>query len=406
MSRQKYTLHGHWLQSSTATGRLSMEEPNLQCVEHLVEFKVNNKNRCGDDAEADNYKINARDFFVPTQENWLLLTADYSQIELRLMAHFSKDSALIDLLSKPDGDVFTMIAARWTGRAEDSVCSLEREQTKRLVYGILYGMGPNTLSGQLNCSSDEAKEKIRSFKNSFPGVASWLHEAVSSCHQKGYVETLKGRKRYLSKIKFGNSKEKSRAQRQAVNSICQGSAADIIKIAMINIYSVIVEGVHSLDPSFSAATKFHMLKDRCRILLQVHDELVLEVDPSVIKEASLLLRESMESAALLLVPLHVKLKVGRTWGSLVPFPADQNTDALQYAENRGYTSSLFAVHFHTTGGVDRLERTISVLIFFIWTMKLANQTNGRINQSAGVSGTIEVGICRCLMTIVCTAFLE
>ncbi|KAL5850413.1 hypothetical protein ACOSQ3_008468 [Xanthoceras sorbifolium] len=328
MSRQKYTLHGHWLQSSTATGRLSMEEPNLQCVEHLVEFKVNNKNRCGDDAEADNYKINARDFFVPTQENWLLLTADYSQIELRLMAHFSKDSALIDLLSKPDGDVFTMIAARWTGRAEDSVCSLEREQTKRLVYGILYGMGPNTLSGQLNCSSDEAKEKIRSFKNSFPGVASWLHEAVSSCHQKGYVETLKGRKRYLSKIKFGNSKEKSRAQRQAVNSICQGSAADIIKIAMINIYSVIVEGVHSLDPSFSAATKFHMLKDRCRILLQVHDELVLEVDPSVIKEASLLLRESMESAALLLVPLHVKLKVGRTWGSLVPFPADQNTDAV------------------------------------------------------------------------------
>ncbi|KAK1550568.1 hypothetical protein Q3G72_021166 [Acer saccharum] len=328
MSRQKYTLHGHWLQSSTATGRLSMEEPNLQSVEHLVEFKMNNKNRCGDDAEADNYKINARDFFVPTQENWLLLTADYSQIELRLMAHFSKDSALIDLLSKPDGDVFNMIAARWTGRTEDSVSSLEREQTKRLIYGILYGMGPNTLSGQLNCSSDEAKEKIRSFKNSFPGVDSWLHEAVSSCRQKGYAETLKGRKRYLSKIKFGNSKEKSKAQRQAVNSICQGSAADIIKIAMINIYSVIVEGVYCLDPSFSAATMFHMLKDRCRILLQVHDELVLEVDPSVIKEAALLLRKSMESAALLLVPLHVKLKVGRTWGSLVPFPADQITDVV------------------------------------------------------------------------------
>ena len=114
-----------------------------------------------------------------------MLTADYSQIELRLMAHFSKDSALIDLLSKPDGDVFNMIAARWTGRTEDSVSSLEREQTKRLIYGILYGMGPNTLSGQLNCSSDEAKEKIRSFKNSFPGVDSWLHEAVSSCRQKG-----------------------------------------------------------------------------------------------------------------------------------------------------------------------------------------------------------------------------
>lgn len=115
----------------------------------------------------------------------MLLTADYSQIELRLMAHFSKDSVLIELLSKPDGDVFTMIAARWTGRDEESVSTLEREQTKRLIYGILYGMGPNTLSGQLNCTSDEAKEKIRSFKTSFSGVASWLHEAVSSCSQKG-----------------------------------------------------------------------------------------------------------------------------------------------------------------------------------------------------------------------------
>lgn len=122
-------------------------------------------------------------FFL--QENWILLAADYSQIELRLMAHFSKDPALIGLLSKPHGDVFTMIAARWTGRSEDSVDSHERDQTKRLIYGILYGMGPNTLSEQLNCSSDEAKEKIKSFKSSFPGVASWLHVAVSSCRQKG-----------------------------------------------------------------------------------------------------------------------------------------------------------------------------------------------------------------------------
>lgn len=101
------------------------------------------------------------------------------------MAHFSKDSALIDLLSKPDGDVFTMIAARWTGKQEDSLGLNEREQTKRLIYGILYGMGPNTLAEQLNCSLDEAKVKIKSFKSSFPGVASWIQEAVSSCHQKG-----------------------------------------------------------------------------------------------------------------------------------------------------------------------------------------------------------------------------
>ena len=101
------------------------------------------------------------------------------------MAHFSKDSALIELLSKPQGDVFTMMSAIWTGRAEDSVSSNEQDQTKRLIYGILYGIGANTLAEQLDCTSDEAKEKIKSFKSYFPGVASWLCEAILSCCQKG-----------------------------------------------------------------------------------------------------------------------------------------------------------------------------------------------------------------------------
>ncbi|KAL2525525.1 Helicase and polymerase-containing protein TEBICHI [Abeliophyllum distichum] len=320
MRTQKYTLHGHWLQTSTATGRLSMEEPNLQCVEHMVEFKINNDDKDDDDESGSgHYKINAREFFVPTQDDWLLLTADYSQIELRMMAHFSKDSSLVELLSDPQGDVFAMIAAKWTGKDNSEVTSQERNQTKRLVYGILYGMGPNTLAQQLDCSSNEAAEKIQTFKKSFPGVASWLQEAVTSCHKEGYIKTLKGRKRFLSKIKFGNSKEKSKAQRQAVNSICQGSAADIVKIAMINIHSVIVEDAEASHPCSVFAEKFYMLKGRCRLLLQVHDELVLEADPSVVKEAGLLLQSSMESAVSLHVPLPVKLKVGKTWGSLGPF---------------------------------------------------------------------------------------
>lgn len=119
------------------------------------------------------------------QENWLLLTADYSQIELRLMAHFSKDSVLVNLLREPNGDVFTMISARWTGKSKLDVSPKERDQTKRLVYGILYGMGPNSLSEQLECSSDEAAHKIQSFKSTFPGVSSWLNDAVASCRQKG-----------------------------------------------------------------------------------------------------------------------------------------------------------------------------------------------------------------------------
>nr|VDD00395.1 unnamed protein product [Brassica oleracea] len=316
LSTQRYTLHGHWLQTSTATGRLSIEEPNLQSVEHEVEFILDKSGK------EDRYKINARDFFVPTQENWLLLTADYSQIELRLMAHFSRDSSLIAQLSQPEGDVFTMIAAKWTGKTEDSVGPHDRDQTKRLIYGILYGMGANRLAEQLECSSDEAKEKIRSFKSSFPAVTSWLNETVSFCQEKGYIQTLKGRRRFLSKIKFGNAKEKSKAQRQAVNSVCQGSAADIIKIAMINIYSAISEDVNTSASSSSTEARFHMLKGRCRILLQVHDELVLEVDPSYGKEAAMLLQSSMENAVSLLVPLHVKLKIGKAWGSLEPLQAD------------------------------------------------------------------------------------
>lgn len=120
-----------------------------------------------------------------SKDNWLLLTADYSQIELRLMAHFSKDSSLIELLSEPQGDVFNMIAAKWTGKTEAIVSQEERDQTKRLVYGILYGMGAKSLAEQIDCSADEAAERIESFKRSFPGVASWLQEAVTSCRKKG-----------------------------------------------------------------------------------------------------------------------------------------------------------------------------------------------------------------------------
>ncbi|GJZ08398.1 helicase and polymerase-containing protein TEBICHI isoform X1 [Tanacetum coccineum] len=326
MKTQRYTLHGHWLQTSTATGRLSMEDPNLQCVEHMVEFKMERDEKTDGDSETEHYKVNPRDFFIPTQENWLLVTADYSQIELRLMAHFSKDPSLVELLTKPLGDVFNMITARWTGKAESSVDSKERDQTKRLVYGILYGMGANSLADQLECSPEDAGEKIQSFKSSFPGVASWLKEVVAGCRKKGYVETLMGRKRFLAKIKFGNSEEKSKAQRQSVNSICQGSAADIIKVAMITIHSVIGEGVEKSESSVKFAERFHMLKGRCRVLLQVHDELILEADPSVVNEAGLLLKLSMESAASLIVPLIVKLKCGRTWGSLEPLQPLQESN--------------------------------------------------------------------------------
>ncbi|KAL7599409.1 hypothetical protein Lser_V15G21286 [Lactuca serriola] len=160
LTTQRYTLHGHWLQTSTATGRLSMEDPNLQWVKHMVEFKIDSNEKEGDDSDMEPYKVNPRDFFIPTQENWLLVTADYSQIELRLMAHFSKDQSLIDLLTKTLGDVFNMITTKWSGKEESLVGPKERDQTKRLIYGILYGMGANSLAEQLEWSSDDARDKI------------------------------------------------------------------------------------------------------------------------------------------------------------------------------------------------------------------------------------------------------
>ncbi|KAM0921821.1 hypothetical protein ACQ4PT_006730 [Festuca glaucescens] len=317
---QRYIIHGNWLQTSTATGRLSMEEPNLQCVEHVVDFTTGKNDKdFTSTSMVDHHEINARDFFVPTQDNWLLVTADYSQIKLRFMAHFSKDPVLIELLSKSDVDVFTMIASRWIGKEESLISSKDRESTKRFIYGILYGMGANSLAEQLECRPEEAAQKIQSFKRFFPGVSSWLQEAVASCHQKGYVETLMGRRRFLSKITAGNSKEKAKAQRQAVNSICQGSAADIIKVAMLKLHSVITNGSTAVDSMDGLMQKFSGIRGHCHLLLQVHDELVIEVDPSMVAEAGKLLQICMENAASLLVPLRTKIKVGKTWGSLEPF---------------------------------------------------------------------------------------
>jgi len=317
---QLHSIHGHWLQTSTATGRLSMEEPNLQRVEHGVDLTVVPVNGV-DAVNLGQYQINARDFFLATQESWLLISADYSQIELRLMAHFSEDASLISLLRKPDGDVFIMMAARWTGKNESEITEKQRDLTKKLVYGILYGMGVNTLAEQLECSVGEAGERYERFKTAFPGVSSWLQQAVDCCRQKGYITTLSGRKRFLGKINFGSRGEQAKAERQAVNSICQGSAADIIKMAMLKVHSTIASG--NSEEISESSTKSECLvsglKGHCRLLLQIHDELLLEVNPVMVREAAALVRSSMEGAACLKVPLRVKLQVGKTWGSLKPF---------------------------------------------------------------------------------------
>ncbi|KAH9571445.1 hypothetical protein CY35_02G094300 [Sphagnum magellanicum] len=300
-----YCIFGCWLQTSTATGRLSMENPNLQCVEHSISFTIEEESsHTGDIQLCRDIEVNARQLFVPLQEGWVLLSADYSQIEIRLMAHFSGDPSLISLLSKPAGDVFRMLAAQWTGLSESAITEQQREHTKRLVYGLLYGMGVNTLSEHLQCPLTDAQQMLDQFKATFPAVAVWLNQAVQSCRQNGYVKTLCGRKRYLDKINYGKWGEKAKAERQAVNSICQGSAADLIKMAMIKVHNAMStprrERVSTLSQQrVQLETPAWPLQGSCRLLLQIHDELVLEVDKRVLKEVASMLRYYMEGAATL-----------------------------------------------------------------------------------------------------------
>ncbi|CAK9217649.1 unnamed protein product [Sphagnum jensenii] len=328
-----YCIFGCWLQTSTATGRLSMENPNLQCVEHSISFTIDEESsHTGDIQLCRDIEVNARQLFVPLQEGWVLLSADYSQIEIRLMAHFSGDPSLISLLSKPAGDVFRMLAAQWTGLSESAITEQQREHTKRLVYGLLYGMGVNTLSEHLQCPLADAQQMLDQFKATFPAVAVWLNQAVQSCRQNGYVKTLCGRKRYLDKINHGKWGEKAKAERQAVNSICQGSAADLIKMAMIKVHNAMStprrERVSTLSQQrVQLESPAWPLQGSCRLLLQIHDELVLEVDKRVLKEVASMLRYYMEGAATLKVPLRAKLQVGSSWGSLLPYDENLVTTA-------------------------------------------------------------------------------
>ncbi|KAL3691255.1 hypothetical protein R1sor_004906 [Riccia sorocarpa] len=186
ISGRVHQIFGRWLHTSTATGRLAMEEPNLQCVENAISIDEDQGSQQPVDAAAiSSVEIKARELFVPTQDGWVLLSADYSQIEVRLMAHFAEDAAMIDLLSRPSGDLFLMITAQWSGQTQESVTSKQREQTKRLVYGILYGMGVQTLAEHLEASVAEASLYLDRFRAAFPRITSWLNQALVECRQKG-----------------------------------------------------------------------------------------------------------------------------------------------------------------------------------------------------------------------------
>jgi DNA polymerase-1 len=270
-------IHTSFNQTGAATGRLSSSDPNLQ--------NIPVRTRRGEAIR--------RAFVAPPGS--LLLTADYSQIELRLLAHLSGDTAFVQAFEQ-GGDIHRQTAAIIFGKPQEQVTPEMRARAKTINFGTIYGQGPFALSRQLGISQEEARAFIQEYFTRFAGVRAWLDRTVAEARQRGYVETLFGRRRYIPELKDRNYNIRAFGERTATNSPLQGSAADLIKLAMIGIAGALKErGLAS------------------RMILQVHDELVLEVPTGEEEGATELVKRHMEQATSLRVPLVVTTGLGTNW---------------------------------------------------------------------------------------------
>lgn len=271
-------IHTRFNQALTQTGRLSSVDPNLQNIPIRLE---------------EGRKI--RQAFVPSKEGWKILAADYSQIELRVLADIADDKKLQDAF-KQDKDIHTQTAMDVFHVEEEEVTSNMRRQAKAVNFGIVYGISDYGLSQNLGITRKEAKKFINRYFESYPGVKEYMDEIVHEAKQTGYVTTIMHRRRYLPDITSRNFNQRSFAERTAMNTPIQGSAADIIKKAMIELD-------RKLKQENYAST----------LLLQVHDELILEVPEDEIDDVSKLVSDVMEHAVDLKVPLKVDVEYGDTW---------------------------------------------------------------------------------------------
>ncbi|HFI0293013.1 TPA: DNA polymerase I [Streptococcus suis] len=272
-------IHTRYVQDLTQTGRLSSTDPNLQNIPVRLE-----QGRL------------IRKAFVPSLEDSVLLASDYSQIELRVLAHISQDQHLIEAFQHGD-DIHTSTAMRVFGieKAED-VTANDRRNAKAVNFGVVYGISDFGLSNNLGISRKAAKEYIDTYFERFPGIKNYMETIVREARDKGFVETIYKRRRELPEINSRNFNVRNFAERTAINSPIQGSAADILKVAMINLDKAIEEAGLST-----------------RMLLQVHDEIVLEVPRVELETVKALVKETMESAIALSVPLIADENGGQTW---------------------------------------------------------------------------------------------
>ncbi|MDP1417259.1 DNA polymerase I [Peribacillus simplex] len=271
-------VHTRFNQALTQTGRLSSTDPNLQNIPIRLE---------------EGRKI--RQAFIPSEKDWIIFAADYSQIELRVLAHIANDSGLVEAF-QAGMDIHTRTAMDVFHVSAEQVTSNMRRHAKAVNFGIVYGISDYGLSQSLGITRKEAGEFIEKYLRSFPGVQEYMEESIHEARQKGYSTTLMQRRRYIPEITSRNFNIRSFAERTAMNTPIQGSAADIIKLAMINM---------------NKRLKREGLKTR--MLLQVHDELIFETPPEELEILKVIVPEEMENAIELNVPLKVDYAFGPTW---------------------------------------------------------------------------------------------
>jgi DNA polymerase-1 len=271
-------VHTDYMQTVAATGRLSSNNPNLQNIPIRTE-----RGR------------QIRKAFIPRNEEYTLLAADYSQIELRIIAALSHEETMIEAFKNGE-DIHASTASKVFNVPLNEVTREQRSNAKTVNFGIIYGVSAFGLSNQTDLSRSEAKDLIETYYATYPKLRSFIHEQVDFARDNGYVQTVLGRRRYLKDINSRNAVVRSAAERNAVNAPIQGSAADIIKIAMINIYNKLQEG-----------------NFKTKMLLQVHDELVFDVYKPELDAIKTLVKTEMENAYKLEVPLDVDMGIGNNW---------------------------------------------------------------------------------------------
>jgi len=271
-------IHTTFHQTVAATGRLSSSDPNLQNIP--VRTEAGRRIRRG---------------FVVSEGFDSLMTCDYSQIEMRIMAHLSADDGLIEAFNSGE-DLHTTVASRVFGVEPGAVDAEQRRRIKAMSYGLAYGLSAYGLSQQLGIKPEEARGLMDEYFDRFGGVRDYLRSVVDEARRKGYTETMFGRRRYLPDLSSDNRQRREMAERAALNAPIQGSAADIVKIAMLGVESALLEK-----------------RLKSRLLLQVHDELVLEVTAAERATVESLVREQMSAAASLAVPLEVSVGFGTDW---------------------------------------------------------------------------------------------